>query len=157
MATDSPLRSRRWVKLTGGLLLLGAAGCATPPAAQMPVPAGQARIWLYRDWQPSESLSLANVDVNGAYFGSVANGSAIYRDVPPGHYHIAPASFVPSSMQDTNVELVSGQQLYVKIVSLVSWGSDNTAAKNIERDAFYAWVIPPEVARTEIARDRNGI
>ncbi len=95
--------------------------------------------------------------MNGSYFGSVANGSVFYRDVPPGHYHIAPASFVPSYHQDSNVELAPGQQLYVKIVSLVSWGSDNTAAKNIERDAFYAWVIPPEVARTEIARDRNGI
>jgi hypothetical protein len=31
--------------------------------------------------------------VNGSYFGSVANGSAFYRDVPAGHYHIAPMSY----------------------------------------------------------------
>jgi len=43
--------------------------------------------------QPSESLNLANIDVNGSYFGSVANGSAFYRDVPAGHYHIAPMSY----------------------------------------------------------------
>jgi Protein of unknown function (DUF2846) len=157
MAKDFPLRSRRWVQLAG-VLLLGAAGCAAaPPTAQLPVPAGQARIWIYRDWQPSESLSLANVDVNGAYFGSVSNGGVIYRDVPPGRYHVAPASFVPSYRQDANVDLVPGQQLYVKIVSLSSWGADNTAARNIQRDAFWAWLVPPQVAEAEITRDRSGI
>jgi hypothetical protein len=41
----------------------------------------------------TESLNRANIDVNGSYFGSVANGSACYRDVPPGHYYIAPVSY----------------------------------------------------------------
>ena len=62
--------------------MLTTAGCAEPPAtAQValsapPVPAGQARIWFYRNWLPSESLNLANIDVNGSYYGSIANGSA---------------------------------------------------------------------------------
>jgi Protein of unknown function (DUF2846) len=156
MSMDRRLRPRRWGKLIGGMLLL-LPSCATPPPmAQLPVPAGQARIWLYRDWQPSESLNLANVDVNGAYFASIANGSAIYRDIPPGQYHIAPASFIPNSRQDTVVELAPGQQAYVKIVSLGSWGSDNTAAKNIDRDAFWAWLTPPQVAQSEIAHARSG-
>jgi Protein of unknown function (DUF2846) len=144
-------------------LLLIAAGCAEPstapqvPAAPPPVPAGQARIWLYRPWEPSESLNLANIDVNGSYFGSVANGSAFYRDVPPGQYHIMPVSFVLNSNQDTNVALAPGQQLYVKIVSLTSWGSEDTGSRKIARDAFWAWVIPPQVAQAEIALDRSGI
>ena len=37
------------------------------------------------------------------------------------------------------------------------WGASVSASKNIARDAFYAWVIPPEVAQAEIARDRSGI
>src|ERR1700747_1135740 len=133
------LLSRCWAKWASGLLLI-AAGCTQPPAtAQIPVvappvPAGQARIWFYRPWEPSESLNLANIDVNGSYFGSVANGSAFYRDVPPGQYHIAPVSFVTNSNQDANVALVPGQQVYVKIVSLVSWGSNDTASKHIARD-----------------------
>lgn len=153
----SPSQSRRSINLAGALMLVASGCAAPPPEAQLPLQPGQARIWLYRAWEPSESLNLANIDVNGRYFGSVANGSAIYRDVPPGRYHIAPASFVPNSNQDRNVDLVPGQQLYIKIVSLVSWGSDNTAAKNIERDAFYAWVIPPTVAQVEIASNRSGI
>jgi len=72
MALDLSLRSRRWIKAAGCLLLLLAAGCTAPlatarlPAAAPPLPPGQARIWLYRDWLPSESLNLANVEVNGS-------------------------------------------------------------------------------------------
>jgi hypothetical protein len=151
--------SRRWLKWAGGLLLIGS-GCApsSPPATtQLPVPVGQARMWFYRDWQPSEILNLANVTVNGAFFASVANGGVTYRDVPPGHYHIAPVSFIPNSNQDANIELVAGQQAYLKIVSSAAWGSEDTGGKNIERNAFWVWVIRPTVARAEIANLPQGI
>lgn len=150
---------RTWLRWSGSILLV-CCGCALSsphPTAQLPIPAGQARLWFYRDWEPSESLNLANVSVNGTYFASVENGNAIYRDVPPGHYHIAPASFIPNSNQDANIDVAAGQAAYLKIVSLSAWGSDNTAAKNIERDAFYVWFISPRVAQAEIARHRSGI
>ena len=89
--------------------------------------------------------------------GAVENGNAFYRDVPPGHYHIAPESFGRDFNQDKDVDLAAGQQLYVKIVSLKSWGVSVSGSKNIERDAFYAWLISPEVAQAEIARERGGI
>jgi hypothetical protein len=111
-------------------------------------------MWFYRDWEPSGSLNVANVDVNGSYFGSVANGSAFYRDVPPGHYHIAPESYNRDFNQDKDVNLAPGQQLYVKILSLQHWDG---ACRNCLRDTFYAWLIPPEVAQAEISRDRSGI
>jgi hypothetical protein len=158
----SAQRPPKWLLWASGLMLIlvgcaGAGGSAQVAAVAPPVPAGQVRIWFYRAWEPSESLNLANVEVNGAFFGSIANGSAFYRDVPPGRYHIAPVSFVPNSRQDTYVELAPGQQAYVKIVSLSAWGSDNTAARDIDRDAFWAWLIPPQVAQAEMARDRSGI
>ena len=154
MAADFPLRSRRWAKLAGGLLLI-ASGCATPPSTTPPpMPSGQARIWFYRDWQPSESLNLANIDVNGSYFGSVANGSAFYRDVPAGHYHIAPMSYNRDFNQDKDVDLAPGQQLYVKILSSQSWDG---GCRDCVRDTFYAWLIPPQVAQGEIARAGSGI
>jgi hypothetical protein len=100
--------SRRWLRWASGLLLI-AAGCAEPlatvPVAAPLVPVGQARIWFYRPYEPSESLNLANINVNGNLFGAVANGSAIYRDVPPGHYHIAPNSFGQDFNQDKDVDL----------------------------------------------------
>jgi hypothetical protein len=86
--------------------------------------------------------------VNGAYCCSVANGSAVYRDVPPGRYHIAPASFVPNSNQDANIALAAGQQAYLKIVSSAAWGSANSAAKNIERNAFWVYgILPAKILR----------
>ena len=159
MARGSASRPRRLFRWAG-VLMLTTAGCAEPPAtAQValsapPVPAGQARIWFYRNWLPSESLNLANIDVNGNYYGSVANGSAFYRDVLPGHYHIAPVSYNRDFNQDKDVDLAPGQQLYVKILSLQSWDG---ACRNCVRDTFYAWLIPQEVAQAEIARGHSGI
>ncbi len=161
MAKDPALQPRRWLLWASGLLLT-AVGCAGPSAtAQVavsaPIPAGQARVWFYRPLEPYESLNLARIDMNGSFVGAVANGNAFYRDVPPGHYHIAPESFGSDFNQDRNVDLIPGQQLYVKIVSLGSWGVSVSGSKNMARDTFYAWLIPPQVAEVEIARDRSGI
>jgi Protein of unknown function (DUF2846) len=156
MARDSASRRRRWLLWASGLLLI-TAGCAQQPLVQVPIPAGQARIWFYRNWLPSESLNLANVEVNGVFSGSVENGGAFYRDVPPGVYHIAPQSWARDVNQDINVALVPGQQIYVKILDLTSWASSVSVSKNFQRDSFYAWLIPPQVAQVEIARDHGGI
>jgi hypothetical protein len=160
MLVHPALRSRWWAKWASGLLLV-TAGCAEPPATAQtpvtapPVPLGQARIWFYRSYEPYESLNLANIDVNGSYFGAVANGSAFYRDVSPGYYHIAPVSYGRDFNQDRDVVLVPGQQLYIKILSSRSW--EEGFGKDYRRDTFYAWLIPPQVAQVEIARDRSGI
>ena len=159
MMRDPAPRSRTWLVWVSWLMLF-AGGCADPPtmppvqAAPPSVLAGQARIWFYRDWQPSESLNLANIDVNGGYFGSVANGSAFYRDVPAGHYHIAPISYNRDFNQDKDVDLADGQELYVKILSSQSWDG---ACRDCVRDTFYAWLIPTQIAQGEIARLRSGI
>jgi hypothetical protein len=157
MANGTALRRRGWLLWLSGLLLIAAGCAARPPVAQVPIPAGQARIWVYRTWLPSESLNLANIEVNGVYFGSVENGGVFYRDVPPGTYHIAPQSWARDVNQDRNVALVPGQQVYVKILDLTSWATSVSASKNFQRDSFYAWLIPPQVAQVEIARDHGGI
>jgi Protein of unknown function (DUF2846) len=159
MPTRLALRSSWCVGWVSGLLLI-AAGCAQPSTAlvaAVPVPAGQARVWFYRPYEPTESLNLALIDMNGSYVGAVENGSAFYRDIPPGHYHIAPESFGRDFNQDRDVDLALGQQLYVKIVSLESWGVSVSGSRTLRRDTFYAWLIPPEVAQAEIARNRSGI
>jgi hypothetical protein len=156
MAKASAPRPKWWLMWASGVLLI-ATGCAERPPAQVPTPPGQARIWFYRNWLPSESLNLANIEVNGVYFGSVENGGAFYRDVPPGNYHIAPQSWARDFNQDTNVALVPGQQVYIKILDLTSWALSVSGSRNFKRDSFYAWLIPPEVAQAEIALDRSGI
>src|SRR5690348_7491106 len=119
MARDLAPRAGTWLQRASGLLLLAVA-CAAPAMAQVgvtapPVSPGQARMWFYRALEPYGSLNLAGIDVNGTYIGAVPNGGAFYRDVPPGHYHIAPQSFGRDFNQDKDVDLAAGQQLFVKI------------------------------------------
>jgi hypothetical protein len=159
MAKITLLPLRIWLRLLGLLLVLVAPGCAAPrPSTQIAVPPGQARIWVYRNWLPSESLNLANIAVNGAYFGAVENGGVFYRDVPPGTYHIVAESWAHDpKQQDTNVTVVAGQQAYIKVVDLSSWAVSVSASKNFARDAFWAWLVPAQAAQREIAFDRHGI
>jgi hypothetical protein len=88
----------------------------------------------------------------------VPNG-APYRDVPARQYHIAVDSYGKHFGQDKDVALVAGQDLFVKVVSLRSWiqgsgngGSGEGAGGDYSRDASYVWLIPPEVARADVAR-----
>jgi Protein of unknown function (DUF2846) len=135
-------------------LLVAATGCAQPSAttaAIPPVPPGQARVWFYREFIPSESLNMTAVSMNNAYVGYSRLGSAFYRDVPPGQYHIAVASWGVDINQSTNVDLAAGQEAFVRIESLRSWSS--TGERNeIERDTFYARLIPPQIARADLAQ-----
>jgi hypothetical protein len=84
-----------------------------------------------------------------------------YRDVPPGTYHIVPESWAhnPSTAptQDANVAVAPGQQVYIKIVDLTSWAVSVSGSRTFRRDAFWAYLIPPQVGQAEIARDRGGI
>jgi hypothetical protein len=145
----------KWRNRAGGIAgLLLVAGCATPqqmaavPAG--PVPPGQARIWFYRVYDPSLSRNIANVDLNGQRVVSVLPGDGpAYRDVSPGSYHIAPESVGVDTNQTRDVNLAAGQEIYVKILddpTVVSSG-DRT---QYQRDTFYAWVVPPAMARAEM-------
>jgi hypothetical protein len=135
-----------------GLLLLAA--CAMPQqmaaAPAGPIPPGQARIWFYRVFDPSLSQNLANVDLNGARAATVApGGPPVFVDVAPGTYHIAPESFGVDTNQTRNVNLAAGQTVYVKILDdpTVISGGDQT---EFRRDTFYAWLVPPALARAEM-------
>ena len=134
---------------TGSLVMLLATACATPPAPQVatPPPPGQARIWFYRLWDPSESLNAANIDVNGVYFGSVELGSAFYRDVVPGVYQIAPQNKYLDYNQNTNVAVGPGQQVFIAVLDLSSWANAVSGAqRSVHRDSWYARLVPPQYA-----------
>ena len=139
------------VKIAAGLLLL--AGCVPPQMAALPagpVAPGQARIWFYRVYDPSLSRNLANIDLNGTRAVSVSPaGPPLFRDVPSGHYRIAPESTGIDVNQTRDVDLAAGQEIYVKILDDPTWLSsgDMTA---FQRDTFYAWLMPPAVARAEM-------
>lgn len=143
---------RDWVNAAGLLLMLSAAACATRPATQIAAPPpGQARIWFYRLWNPSESLNVANIDMNGVYVGSVEPGGAFYRDINPGVYHIAPQNQYLDYNQNTNVALVPGEQVFIAVLDLTSWANAVSGGQwYIRRDAWYARLVPPQYALAQI-------
>jgi hypothetical protein len=71
----SNIMSRCWPQRMAGcavvVVLAGCAGALAAPVVASPVAAGAARIWFYRDYEPSVSLNVANVALNGASAGSV--------------------------------------------------------------------------------------
>lgn len=157
------LHSRRRVgAVCGGGLGLLLAGCLPAPTAPAlsatatAVPAGAARIWFYRDYEPSVSLNLAAVSLNGTLAGHAQpDGSAFYRDVAPGHYHITVASIGRDVNQAKDVELCPGDEAYVKILALSSWESTGDM-NSYERDTFYVSLVPPQVARGELPNHPLG-
>jgi len=147
------LRLRDWVNAAVFMLLLSATACAIPSAPQVTAPPpGQARIWFYRVWNPSESLNVANIDVNGVYVGSVEAGGAIYRDVAPGLYHIVPQNQYFDYNQNTTVAVVPGEQVFIAVLDLSSWANAVSGGQwSIHRDAWYVRLDPPQYALTQIA------
>jgi hypothetical protein len=151
MGPFSPLRD--WLNAACLMLMLSVNACAVSPAPQItPPPAGQARIWFYRLWDPSESLNVANIDMNGVYVGSVEPGGAFYRDVSPGVYHIVPQNQYLDYGQNTSVAVVSGQQVFISVLDLSSWANAVSGGQfHIHRDAWYARLVPPQYALAQIA------
>lgn len=156
--TTIPIAISRYVILImTALFLIAAEAAAAEPAAAnattvAPVSAGDARIWIYRDYLPSESLNMATVSINGAVTGyAQAAGGVFYRDVPPGHYLVTVDSYGRDTNQSANLVLGARQEAYVKIESLRSWSSFGGDTTSIERDTFYARPIPAQLARAEIA------
>lgn len=145
---------RRLAKATAGAVLLSAANCAQPAVtgsvAIPPIPAGEGRIWIYRDNEPYAGKGLPAVAANGGYIGQAELGGAFYRDVAPGHYRVTVESFGVDVNQTADFDLAAGRAAYVKIVSSPSWvayGLEN----QIERPTFYAWLTPNEVAQAHVA------
>jgi hypothetical protein len=113
-----PTRLCRSLMLAGFLGVAALAGCARNPTVGSvsvpPIPMGEARLWFYRLYLPSETLNMTKVSVNGAYAGYAQLGGTFYRDVPPGVYHIDVESYGRDFNQSTNVALVAGQDAYVR-------------------------------------------
>jgi hypothetical protein len=159
-----PTVLQRWLQHASAVvLLLATAACikSPPPIASIaipPVPAGDARVWFYRPIDAYDSLATPFIRMNDQIVAVSMPSGASYRDVPAGPYHIAVDSYGTDSNQDKDVQLAAGQELYVKVVSLRSWSTASGASGpdggggDYGRDTFYAWLIPAEIARDEVAR-----
>jgi hypothetical protein len=151
---------RRLLLLAARSLLLAIVSCAQlPPTAAVavpPIPTGKARAWFYRDPGPYDCVGTPHIRMNEAIAAISQIGGASYRDVPPGQYLITVDSYGRDFNQFRQVYLFPGQQTYFKILCLRNWISGGGARDGggYQRDTFYVWDIPPEIAQGDVARSR---
>ena len=144
----------RWLQRCAASLLLVLAGCSqVPPTSSVaipPLPAGEARIWIYRNDGPYESQDRPYLRLNGQVAGIVEPNGAFYRDVPPGHYAVSVDSYgVPYPNQFAQVDLGAGQEAFIKVLSMRErvGGGDNNASRTL----FFTQLFPADAARAAIA------
>lgn len=123
--------------------LASGADVAAPEARVSRIPAGLARVWFLRQFEPAESLSTPMISVNSAPLAASLPGTAFYRDFQPGTYTFTVDSYGVDANQAQTLRLAPGTQIYLEIQSLSSWAS----GLNYVRDTFYVRVISPEWAR----------
>jgi hypothetical protein len=141
------------------MLLLATAAAAQTAATAPPIPPQQARIWFYRDVDLIHTQGRPYLRLNGAVVAISEPGGTLYRDVPPGHYHITVDSYGTDVNQDRDVDLLPGQQVFAKVVSNDNWldyggGGDMGGGGGYRRDTFYVWTMAPQTAIAEIAQTR---
>jgi hypothetical protein len=133
-----------------------AVGEAPTASGTAPMPAGEARIWVYREYQPYESMETPYVRLNGAVIGVSHPGAVFYRDVPPGTYAVTVDSEGTDVNQFTTITVAPGQQAFVKVLVSGSWdsgggGGDKGGGGGWARPTFYTWQIAPQAAEAEIS------
>ncbi|HEV2097431.1 MAG TPA: hypothetical protein VGR45_00740 [Stellaceae bacterium] len=155
LVRSGPTRRRRALSLVrvSGLAALFAAlfGCAAPVprvgiAAIADVPAGAARLWIYRDYEPYETLARPYVRLNGRVVGVSEPGGSFYRDVPPGPYRVTVDTVGRDVHQFATITLAAGQTGFIKIESSKLWLSD----LSYRADTFYTRLIPAGIAEEEV-------
>jgi hypothetical protein len=155
MPTNSAVPRDRLDRLAMCLLLMSASCSQLPPTRSVAiplVPAGESRIWLYRNEGPYESHQTPYFRLNGQLVGVSEPNAALYRDVPPGHYTVSVDSYgVPYPNQFANFDIRAGQETFIKVVSMrerVGGGGDSGFSL---RAIFYTWLIPADAARPEVS------
>ena len=142
-----------FVLLTGCAASVAPAAVAAAPVAAAPVglpPAGAARVWVYREYEPSESLARPYVRFNGQIVGISEPGGSFCRDVQPGAYRVTTDSTGTDVNQFADVTLAPGQTVFIKVEVSRLWESD----LNYTANTFYTQVIPPELAQRELAHSQ---
>jgi hypothetical protein len=119
-------------------------GTAPAPAEIPAVPAGLARVWVLRQFQPGLGVQWSPMTyVNGSPLASAYAGTAFYRDFEPGTYTFTVDSCTRDFNQATTLQLTPGTQadLEVQVLgSISSWGC-------FDPNTFYIRQIQPEWAK----------
>ena len=153
MSKSPRVSPRRLHWCAAGLLLL-LTGCSqVPPTSSAvipPIPAGGARIWIYRNDGPYESQDRPYLRLDGQVAGISEPNGAFYRDLPPGHYTVSVDSYgVPYPNEFAQFDLGAGQEAFVKVLSMRErvGGGDSISSRAL----FFTQLVPAEGAQAAIA------
>jgi hypothetical protein len=133
------------------LLLTGCSHLPTTSSVVIPpVPAGAARIWIYRDGGVYDNLDRPYLRFNSQVAGISEPNGAFYRDVPPGHYAVTVDSYgVPYPNQFAQVDLGAGQQAFIKVSSMREKVGGEAGVGS--RSLFFTQLVAAEAAQPAIA------
>jgi hypothetical protein len=134
----------------GFVVLGGGAGAPSVAGAEIvrmagqipPIPAGFARVWFLRQFEPSESLQTPMIFVNDAPLASSQPGTIFFRDFAPGTYAFSVETCSHDSNQVARPSLAPGSETYLEIQVLTSFNSPDCFD-----DTFYVRAIPAEWAQ----------
>jgi len=101
-----------------GLLALaaGAASAASPDEAP-PVPAGQTRVWFLRLLLPGTAMHPPTIYADGTPIGQSAEGTAFYRDFPPGTHSFTVENCLPQTGTGQTLTLRPNTQVAIEVTS----------------------------------------
>ena len=131
-------RHLRWAGL-GALGLLTLTGCApqsqvaTSRAQPVPVEPGMARVWFFRQADPTGGNVYAAdpiVYANGAPVGDVRQGTVFFHNFPPGKYRFTVQPYGTPTPQHDTVQLAPGQQAYVQVQWEANWETGHTGGSS---------------------------
>jgi hypothetical protein len=144
---------RRLLPAAAGISLLATVSYAqAPPTSTPPIPRSEARVWFYRDASIYDSQDQPYILMNGAIVALSQPRGSFYIDVKPGFYHVTVQQYLNAPEEAANVNLLPGQQVYLKIVALTDCiAGGNRRASEFSRPCFYVWTIPEQVAQAEVA------
>ena len=145
-------RRRLHCRLASLLLVLTHCSQVAPTSSAVipPVPAGAARIWIYRNDGPYEAQQRPYMWLNDQIAGIVEPNGATYRDVPPGQYTVTVDSYgVPYPNQFAEFNLGAGQEAFVKVLSMRERVGGEFGVGG--RTRFFTQLVPADVARAAIA------
>jgi hypothetical protein len=147
-----PVFAAPWWRSPATAIVLVAANCTPlPPTSSVaipPIPAGEARLWIYRDGGPRDAQDRPYLRLNGQIIGISEPNGTFYRDVAPGHYTVTVDSYLSGYFhQFADISLAAGQEAYIKVLSQGQRVSERAAREN-----FYTQVVPAEAARADAAR-----
>jgi hypothetical protein len=153
MSRSPDARLRRLHSCLASLFLVLASCAPLPPTSSVvipPIPAGAARIWIYRNDGPYESSDRPYLRFNGQVAGIVEPNGTFYRDLPPGYYVVTVDSYgVPFPNQFAGADLAAGQTAFVKVLSMREKVGGGEYI--VTRARFFTQLFPGDAARAAIA------